>query len=93
MAEGNLQRTPVPKPAALEESFFLGLRLTRGVSFVEIAEEFGAEAAEFARAIATELIEDGLLEAREDRIRLTPRGCLLSNEVFGRFMLADKVTG
>ncbi len=93
MAEGNLQRTPVPKPAALEESFFLGLRLTRGVSFVEIAEEFGAEAAEFARAIATELIEDGLLEAREDRIRLTPRGCLLSNEVFVRFMLADKVTG
>jgi oxygen-independent coproporphyrinogen III oxidase len=93
MAGANLQRTLVPKQEALEESFFLGLRLTLGVSLVEVAAEFGAEAAEFARAIATELIEDGLLEAREDRIRLTPRGCLLSNEVFVRFMLADKVTG
>jgi hypothetical protein len=28
---------------------------------------------------------------REDRIRLTPRGRLLSNEVFQRFILADKL--
>jgi oxygen-independent coproporphyrinogen-3 oxidase len=93
MAEANLQRTQVSKQAALEESFFLGLRLIRGVSWVEVTAEFGPEFLEFACAIASELIEDGLLEAREDRIRLTPRGCLLSNEVFGRFMLADKVTG
>jgi hypothetical protein len=32
------------------------------------------------------------MESREDRIRLTPSGRLLSNEVFERFILADKVT-
>jgi oxygen-independent coproporphyrinogen-3 oxidase len=77
----------------LEESFFLGLRLARGISLIQIAEEFGSEAAECARTIASELIQDGLLESREDRIRLTPRGRLLSNEVFEKFMLGDKVTG
>jgi len=93
MAGANLQRTSVSKQAALEESFFLGLRLARGISLIQIAEEFGSEAAECARTIASELIQDGLLESREDRIRLTPRGRLLSNEVFEKFMLGDKVTG
>jgi oxygen-independent coproporphyrinogen-3 oxidase len=91
MAGANLQRTAVSRQAALEENFFLGLRLTRGISLIELAAEFSTAATEHAHAITTELIEDGLLELREDRIRLTPRGRLLSNEVFQRFILADKL--
>ncbi len=37
-------RTLVDAQAALEESFFLGLRLNRGVSLVEIADRFGPDA-------------------------------------------------
>ena len=43
MSGGGMQRTPVSQPAALEESFFLGLRLTQGVSLCELASKFGEE--------------------------------------------------
>jgi len=86
-----LQRTAVSRPAALEESFFLGLRLNRGVSLREIAVKFGEDAVENARAAVAELVDEGLMEQRGDRVCLTSRGRLLSNEVFERFMLADRV--
>jgi oxygen-independent coproporphyrinogen-3 oxidase len=93
MTSANLQRTEISRHAALEESFFLGLRLTRGVNLTELAAEFGTQATERSRQIATELVEDGLMNLQDDRIRLTPRGRLLSNEVFERFIQADKVAG
>jgi oxygen-independent coproporphyrinogen III oxidase len=92
MNGSNLQRTPVSRHAALEESFFLGLRLNRGVSLHDLAGKFGAAAVEFAQAVIGELVESGLMERRADVVILTPRGRLLSNEVFERFILADEVT-
>ncbi len=91
MTSADLQRTEVSKQAALEESLFLGLRLTRGVNLAELAAEFGTQATERSRQIATSLVEDGLLDLQEDHIRLTPRGRLLSNEVFERFIHTDKL--
>jgi oxygen-independent coproporphyrinogen-3 oxidase len=86
-----LQRTPVSHPAALEESFFLGLRLTRGIRLKELAATFGEDAVQNAHASITELVECGLIEQHGDSIRLTSRGRLLSNEVFERFILDDEV--
>jgi oxygen-independent coproporphyrinogen-3 oxidase len=86
-----LQPNAVSHPAALEESFFLGLRLTGGISLFELAAEFGAAAVEPARIVISELVENGLLERSGDCMRLTPRGRLLSNEVFERFILGDEV--
>ena len=68
--------TEVDPAAAREEQYFLGLRLTSGIK---------DEAAEFRPAI-TELLVLGLLERASGRLRLTPRGRLLSNEVFQRFL-------
>jgi oxygen-independent coproporphyrinogen III oxidase len=85
-----LQRTPVSHSAALEESFFLGLRLSRGVSLRLLSSKFGEESVEAARVAITELTEGGLIERRGDSISLTARGRLLSNEVFERFILADQ---
>jgi len=80
----------VSQRAALEETFFLGLRLNRGVDLQKIAEKFGKEAlADFADPIA-EFIDAQLLEQRGDVIRLTPRGRLLSNEVFEGFISAPE---
>lgn len=83
--------TAVSHRAAFEESFFLGLRLNRGLNLLEVAAKFGEAAADNARTIVAELVEDGLMEQREDMARLTSRGRLLSNEVFERFILPEVV--
>ena len=77
-----MNRVPVTRPEALEETFFLGLRLTRGLDLARVAKEFGRDAvAQFEDAMV-EFERAGLLERRGEVIRLTPRGRLLSNEVF-----------
>ncbi|MGB8583810.1 MAG: radical SAM family heme chaperone HemW [Candidatus Sulfotelmatobacter sp.] len=83
--------TAVSHRAAFEESFFLGLRLNRGVSLGAIAAKFGDAAADNARPIVAELVEDALMEQKEDLVWLTSRGRLLSNEVFQRFILPEEV--
>ncbi|HWF05672.1 MAG TPA: radical SAM family heme chaperone HemW [Candidatus Angelobacter sp.] len=75
----------VEKEQALEESFFLGLRLNRGVDLERMRTEFGADGERYNEAI-TELVADGLLVRTENNLRLTARGRLLSNEVFARFI-------
>ncbi len=90
MSGAGLQRTVVSHRAALEESFFLGLRLTRGVSLGELASKFGEEAVDAARPAIADLVECGLMAQRADLICLTARGRLLSNEVFERF-IADEI--
>jgi len=80
-------RTLVDKQAALEESFFLGLRLNRGIAFSQLQQEFGNDVVETYAPIFAELVDAGLLEKTAALgLRLTPRGRLLSNEVFGRFL-------
>ncbi len=92
VAGAPLQKTAVCRANALEECFFLGLRLNRGVDLGEVAANFGQQALDNASAAITELVGDGLLHRDRDFIRLTPRGRLLSNEVFQSF-LALSVTG
>jgi oxygen-independent coproporphyrinogen-3 oxidase len=71
----------------LEEAWFLGLRLNAGVSLAALREEFADSAVRRSLEIVRELEEEGLLSLREgDRVGLTPRGRLLSNEVFARFL-------
>ena len=68
------------------ETLVLGLRLNRGVADTDYRERFGARPSDlFGEAISTS-ITDGLLERDGEALRLTPRGRLLSNEVFVRIM-------
>ncbi|HYL12362.1 MAG TPA: radical SAM family heme chaperone HemW [Terriglobales bacterium] len=86
MGGAPVERTPVSRRAALEETFFLGLRLTRGVDLRQVASQFGSDVIiRFAPQIG-ELVESGLIEEDGDVVRLTARGRLLSNEVFERFI-------
>jgi oxygen-independent coproporphyrinogen-3 oxidase len=77
--------SPVSREQALEESFFLGLRLNRGVDLGPLQAEFGDAVKNYA-PILSGLVEEGLLRRTGDNIHLTPRGRLLSNEVFARFI-------
>ncbi len=79
-------RTQVDAQAALEESFFLSLRLNRGVSVRALKEQFGGEAVDGYRSVIAELSVNGLMEIIGERLRLTAKGRLLSNEVFARFL-------
>ena len=86
VAGSPLQGTEISRATALEESFFLGLRLNHGVDLQTVAERFGRQVVEDLRPTIAELVEIGLLQPAADRIRLTPRGRLLSNEVFQAFL-------
>jgi len=72
-----------------EEAWFLGLRLNAGVDVAALECEFGSAAAEPAMEVAARLAESGLLVADGQIVRLTPRGRLLSNEVFQEFLGLD----
>ena len=82
----SLPRIVVSRRAALEESFFLGLRLVCGVDLKDLSAKFGDETIVAARAPITELVEGGLMQRRGDFVSLTSQGRLLSNEVFQRFL-------
>jgi oxygen-independent coproporphyrinogen III oxidase len=81
-----LRKTPVSSHAALEEAFFLGLRLTRGVQLKRARDEFGVTVVGALSDTISNCVESGLLEREGDVIRLTKRGRLLSNDVFERFI-------
>jgi oxygen-independent coproporphyrinogen-3 oxidase len=85
----DFKATQVIAEQALEESFFLGLRLNRGVDLGRLREEFGGVAGKFEEII-DELVEDRLLIHSGENLRLTNRGRLLSNEVFGKFIGVEK---
>ena len=73
------QRDAAPEKLPAEpiaERFFLGLRLTEGIQGP--FDPFAATIHKF--------INDGLLEQSGDRVRLTSRGVMLSNEVFQEFV-------
>lgn len=64
-----------------EERFFVGLRLSEGVT--PTASEWDAH-----REVIERFLEAGLLERDATHLRLTPRGILFSNEVFQEFLAA-----
>jgi oxygen-independent coproporphyrinogen-3 oxidase len=63
-------------PADRGEAFFLGLRLDEGIEADWSPYRDGVERFE----------KEGLLQVDGSRLRLTPRGILLSNEVFAQFI-------
>jgi oxygen-independent coproporphyrinogen-3 oxidase len=92
VAGAPLQQTVVSRHAALEENFFLGLRLTAGVDLRELPGRFGEKAVEAFQGMIAEFAESGLIERRGDSIQLTSRGRLLSNEVFQSFISSADVS-
>jgi oxygen-independent coproporphyrinogen-3 oxidase len=86
VAGAPMDRTPVSAQAALEETFFLGLRVTEGVNLADVRTRFGNSFGDAFDPTLAELSDGELIDRSGDRIRLTPRGRLVSNEVFERFL-------
>jgi oxygen-independent coproporphyrinogen-3 oxidase len=84
--ETTVSVTRVSAQQAWEETFFLGLRLNRGVNLREIERRFGRQRSQRAEEIIAELLRLELVELHGDTVCLTAAGRLVSNEVFQRFL-------
>jgi oxygen-independent coproporphyrinogen-3 oxidase len=80
------ERTMVSGQQAIEETYFLGLRMNRGVELLAIKEQFGIPAVDDYREAITSMVQTELLALEDGWLSLTPRGRLLSNEVFEAFL-------
>lgn len=87
-AEG---RQPIPVNVAgyeaFEETIFLGLRMSEGVSLSLLRREFSAEWVAPMEAAARELIREGLMIEQDGRLQLTLHGRLISNDVFTNLLM------
>ncbi len=80
------ERERISRELEMAETMILGLRLGEGIAFRRFAERFGEDARDKYAEQLRQVAELGLVEFQEDRVRLTRRGRLLSNEVFWRFL-------
>src|SRR5579864_955092 len=71
MAGSTLVRTNVSQMSALEENFFLGLRLNDGVDPDAIARTFDSSLVDQFLLTISEMVEQGLLQRSRDRLSLT----------------------
>jgi oxygen-independent coproporphyrinogen III oxidase len=85
--------TRVSAQAAIEESFFLGLRLNCGIDLDQLRKEFGPDLSQENvaawEAAIKQCVHEGLIEQEGATVRLTGRGRLLSNEAFARFLAEE----
>jgi oxygen-independent coproporphyrinogen-3 oxidase len=78
----------IGRDEAFEESLFLGLRLNEGVDLNHLRKQFGDGLLDGAMPAVFEVRDAGLLELNGERLRLTPHGRLVSNEVFNRLLIS-----
>lgn len=70
----------------MEEFMFLGLRKTDGITDSDFLKAFGRELTEIYGPQLNKLMEQGLIERKGERIRLTEYGTDVSNYVFSEFI-------
>ena len=78
--------TPVSVIEAVEEAWFLGLRLVAGVSLQEMEAKIGPFAMRSLQPVLAECEQQGLIERGGACVRLTQQGRLFANDVFARFL-------
>lgn len=78
---------PVGRKAQMEETMFLGMRMTEGVYRTEFERNFGIPVEAVYGTVLQHLQEEKLLLKREGRIFLTEMGQDVSNYVLAQFLL------
>ncbi|HEY1013106.1 MAG TPA: radical SAM family heme chaperone HemW, partial [Herpetosiphonaceae bacterium] len=78
--------TELDRRALEAETMMMGLRLLTGVGFAHFAERCGRPLDEAYGAELADLMKLELVERDELGVRLTPRGRMIGNEVFMRFL-------
>jgi oxygen-independent coproporphyrinogen-3 oxidase len=81
-----VERVGLSEEERRSEKLFLGLRMMRGVDLENYRELCGVDLREEYKQDLARFHEAGLIEFSGDRLKLTPAGALLSNEVFSAFV-------
>jgi oxygen-independent coproporphyrinogen-3 oxidase len=82
-----LEEDQAPSGSRFSEAVFAGLRLLEGIDLDELCRAYGIEGfLEERLPRILELEEAGLVQREGGRIRLTPRGLPVANEVFRAFL-------
>lgn len=76
----------LPPEKAAGEAVMLGLRMLDGIDAEDIQRRFGVSVLERFADRIRRLVDVGLLEVDGSRLRLTPRGVMLANEVWAEFV-------
>ncbi len=92
--EAMIRRGDPPRDAFTEmtplmrfkDALIMGARLVTGLDLHKLGNRYRIDAAGFIEHTVGDLAESGLFEFTPRRFRLTPRGRLLSNIVFGRWL-------
>lgn len=80
---------PLSPQEQMEETMFLGLRLTEGVSKAEFHRQFGVSMEQIYGKVIQENIAQGLLTDEAGYVCLTREGMDLSNYVMAQFLLDE----
>lgn len=95
-AQGDMQQIfrgenvhPLSQQEQMEETMFLGLRLTEGVSKAEFQRQFGVSMEQIYGEVIQENIAQGLLADEAGYVCLTREGMDLSNYVMAQFLLDE----
>ena len=75
------------EPRQMEEFMFLGLRKTRGVSRKEFRRIFGKDLNLVYEKTLEKYLKNGMLQESGDKVFLSEKGILLSNQIFADFLL------
>ena len=78
--------------ATWEETIFLGLRLSKGLSISELQMHFPQAWIEHLLNSARDLSREGFMQCTDDRVLLTQRGRIVSSSVFGELLANEPVT-
>ncbi|QQS45912.1 MAG: radical SAM family heme chaperone HemW [Acidobacteriota bacterium] len=81
-----VETVPLDDDDRSSESIFLNLRLKGGVDLLEHRRRFGVEVRERYRDEISRLLDAGLIEFDDTRMRISRRGLVLANEVFAEFV-------
>jgi oxygen-independent coproporphyrinogen-3 oxidase len=72
------------KTQFIEEAIFLGLR-SEGIDLLRMKERFGSDVITEHQSTIQNLLNDGLVQIENHRLRLTSKGYLLCDEIFQMF--------
>ncbi len=74
--------------SGIEEEFMLALRLSRGVCLADLCKKYGVSVNEKLTKKIEIFCSAGLMQKSGERIRITPRGFLVSNSIISDLILA-----
>ncbi|MBN2317804.1 MAG: radical SAM family heme chaperone HemW [Acidobacteria bacterium] len=79
-------RKSLGEKESLAEKLFLGLRLNKGIRWTRLKRKYREDCLQEYENFLRELGAEGFVEWKGPIVRLTPKGMLLSNEIFQQFV-------